>query len=178
MIFRTTMTRSTAVLVSLVASSLVVFAPLAQSTIPPDQGVRAKTPAPAHASRHKSSPYRPVGLPDSGKAYYQSLWGVDDFVVRSTASGNLIRFSYRVTDPARAKALGDKKATPYLFGHRSRAMLQIPVMSKVGQLRQTGAPQAGKEYWMVFSNKGNLVKPGDRVSVIIGSFHADGLMVE
>jgi hypothetical protein len=31
---------------------------------------------------------------------------------------------------------------------------------------------------MVFSNKGNLVKPGDRVNVVIGTFHADGLMVE
>jgi hypothetical protein len=31
---------------------------------------------------------------------------------------------------------------------------------------------------MVFSNKGDLVKRGDRVNVIIGSFHADGMMVE
>jgi hypothetical protein len=30
----------------------------------------------------------------------------------------------------------------------------------------------------VFSNKGNLVKRGDRVNVMIGAFHADGLMVE
>ena len=61
---------------------------------------------------------------------------------------------------------------------RSRALLQVPVMDKVGQLRQTGTPIAGQEYWMVFSNKGNLVKPGDRVNVIIGSFRAEGLMVE
>jgi hypothetical protein len=31
---------------------------------------------------------------------------------------------------------------------------------------------------MVFSNKGNLVKPGDEISVVIGKFHADGLIVE
>jgi len=29
-----------------------------------------------------------------------------------------------------------------------------------------------------FSNKGNLVKAGDRVNVMIGTFHADGLLVE
>ena len=98
--------------------------------------------------------------------------------VSHTASGNLIRFSYRVTEPEQAKVLGDKKATPYLLGQRSRALLQIPVMDKVGQLRQTGTPKAGQEYWMVFSNKGNLIKPGDRVNVMIGSFRADGLMVE
>jgi hypothetical protein len=31
---------------------------------------------------------------------------------------------------------------------------------------------------MVFSNKGNLVHPGERVNIIIGKFHADGLLVE
>jgi hypothetical protein len=31
---------------------------------------------------------------------------------------------------------------------------------------------------MAFSNKGNLVRPGERVNVIIGKFHADGLLVE
>jgi hypothetical protein len=57
-------------------------------------------------------------------------------------------------------------------------MLQVPVMENIGQLRQAVKPETGKEYWMVFSNRGNLVKVGDRVNVIIGTFHADGLMVE
>jgi hypothetical protein len=30
----------------------------------------------------------------------------------------------------------------------------------------------------VFSNKGDLIKRGDRVNVAIGMFHADGLVVE
>jgi len=136
----------------------------------------ALTAAPSPA--RKVSPYRPEKITKSAKTYYVTTWGVDKLRVSHTASGNLIRFSYRVSDPARAKALGDKKATPYLLGQRSRALLQVPVMDKVGQLRQTGTPQAGQEYWMVFSNKGNLIKPGDRVNVMIGSFHADGLMVE
>ena len=126
----------------------------------------------------RKSPYRPIKLTHNAKNYYIAAWGVDRLKVTHTASGNLIRFSYRVTEPARAKVLGDKKATPYLYGQRSRALLQIPVMDKVGQLRQTGTPQAGLEYWMVFSNKGNLVKPGDRVNVMIGAFRAEGLMVE
>ena len=60
---------------------------------------------------------------------------------------------------------------------QARVRLEIPTMEKVGQLRQTTPPEAGKSYWMVFSNKGSLVKPGDRVSVIIGAFRADGLYV-
>lgn len=126
----------------------------------------------------KVSQFHPVSVPNKAKTYYEAAWGVDNLLVRRTASGNLIRFSYRVTDPVRAKALGDNHATPYLYGQRSHAVLHIPVMDKIGQLRQTGAADTGKEYWMVFSNKGDLVKSGDRVSVIIGTFHADGMMVE
>jgi hypothetical protein len=134
--------------------------------------------ATAPSTARKASPYQPVKVPDRAKNYYVAAWGVDKLKVSYTASGNLIRFSYRVTDPERAKVLSDKKATPYLFGQKSRALLQIPVMDKVGPLRQTGTPDPGQEYWMVFSNKGNLIKPRDRVNVMIGSFHADGLMVE
>ncbi len=51
-------------------------------------------------------------------------------------------------------------------------------MEKVGQLRQSSTSQAGKSYWMAFSNKGRLVKRGDRVNVVIGKFRADGLVVD
>jgi hypothetical protein len=136
----------------------------------------ARTTTPTQV--RKVSPFHPVSVPNKAKTYYEAAWGVDNLLVRRTASGNLIRFSYRVTDPVRAKVLGDNHATPYLYGQRSHAVLHIPVMDKIGQLRQTGAADLGKEYWMVFSNKGDLVRSGDRVSVVIGTFHADGIMVE
>jgi len=117
-------------------------------------------------------------LSAKAKDYYSAAWGVDRLRVSYTASGNLIRFSYRVVEPKLAKALGDHESTPYLYAPRSHAMLQVPTMEKIGQLRQLGANEADQEYWMAFSNKGNLVRPGERVNVIIGKFHADGLLVE
>lgn len=137
------------------------------------QKVPAAQPAPA---RH--SPYRPEKLPQHAKDYYEATHGIDNMRVRHTASDNLIRFSYRVTNPAAAKQLGDRNAMPHLYGQTSHALLDIPVMDKIGQLRQSGPLQAGQEYWMVFSNKGNLVRPGERVNLLIGSFHIDGLVVE
>ncbi|MFX7894958.1 hypothetical protein ABTK48_19775, partial [Acinetobacter baumannii] len=89
--------------------------------------------------------------------YYGSYGGVDGLSVRLTASGNLIRLSYRVLDPAVAKVFADKNITPYLFDQRSRALVQVPAMDRIGQLRQTGQLERGRMYWMVFSNKGNLV---------------------
>ena len=56
--------------------------------------------------------------------------------------------------------------------------LVVPDMEKVGKLRQSSTPEAGKAYWMVFSNKGKFVKHGDHVNVVIGRFHADGLVVD
>jgi hypothetical protein len=117
-------------------------------------------------------------LSEKARAYYPAAWGVDHLRATYTSSGNLIRFSYRVLEPKLAKALGDHESTPYLYAPRSHAMLSIPTMEKIGQLRQLNAAEANKEYWMVFSNKGNLVRPGERVDVIIGKFHADGLLVE
>jgi hypothetical protein len=51
-------------------------------------------------------------------------------------------------------------------------------MENVGKLRQGSAPVEGMSYWMAFSNSGRRVRPGDRVSVEIGQFHAIGLVVE
>ena len=141
------------------------------------QAVAASSAASAPPQR-KVSPFRQQRTSTKAQHFYESRFGVDKLKVSSTNSGTLIRFTYRVSDPELAASLGDKKNNPQLYGIRSRAVLQIPVMDKVGALRQANKPESGKEYWMVFSNKGNLVRPGDRVDVVIGQFHAEGLMVE
>ncbi|MGA3957199.1 hypothetical protein [Ralstonia pseudosolanacearum] len=129
-------------------------------------------------SARETSPYLPMKVPGHAMFYYGKYGGVDELSVRLTASGNLIRFSYRVIDPAVAKVFADKNMTPYLFAPRSGALVQVPAMDTVGQLRQVGQLEPGRSYWMVFSNKGNLIKPGDRVSVMAGAMHIDGLAVE
>jgi hypothetical protein len=161
--------------------SLAQAPPPAQSPAqsPPQSQSQSQAPAPPPpAVAHRASPYHAMTLTAKARDYYPAAWGVDHLRVNYTSSGNLLRFSYRVIDPKLAKALGDHESTPYLYAPRSHAMLQVPTMEKIGQLRQLGAGEANKEYWMVFSNKGNLVRPGERVDVIIGKFHADGLFVE
>ena len=174
--------RGTVIGVGLALVAGILYSPLAHAAADANGDTVVPAPAAAHpmppALPHKTSPYRQVKLTENAKNYYVAAWGVDRLKVSYTSSGNLIRFSYRVADPQRAKALGERQATPYMMGQRSHALLQVPVMDKVGQLRQSGTPLAGQEYWMVFSNKGNLVRPGDRVNVMIGTFRADGLMVE
>ncbi len=110
--------------------------------------------------------------------FYESAWGVDELHVRSTESGELIRFTYQVIDPERSKTLNDKKFEPSLIFPAGHIKLVIPSLEKVGQLRQSSTPVAGKSYWMAFSNPGRRVKRGDRVDIEIGSFRAEGLVIE
>jgi hypothetical protein len=93
-------------------------------------------------------------------------------------SGELIRFAWHVLDADKATPLNDKKVEPILLAPDALVKLVIPSLEKVGQLRQTSTPEAGKSYWMAFSNPGRTVKRGDRVDVVIGRFKAEGLVVE
>jgi hypothetical protein len=147
---------------------------MATAEAAPKKEEPASTPPPA---QQKHSPYRP-SQPDRVRDFYRAAWGIDDLKVQRTASGSLIRFSYLVVDSEQAKVLGDKQEKPQLIDFQRGVMLEVPIMDKVGQLRQTASLEAGRKYWMAFSNKGDVVKAGDRVNVVIGVFHADGLIVE
>ena len=117
-------------------------------------------------------------MPESARTYYALGWGVDQLSAKLAESGQLVRVSYRVVDPTKAQALHEKTSSPYLLDEKAHAVLQVPNMEKVGPLRQSGVAESGKSYWMVFSNKGSPVKPGHRVSLVIGSFRVDGLVVQ
>jgi hypothetical protein len=135
--------------------------------------------APALVASHSAVVSVPNSVINSREAAnYRRLWGIDDIHVRSTASGSLIRFSYRVIDSDKANILMDKKSPPLLIDESTHLALQIPVMEKIGQLRQVSKLQNGKEYWMAFSNKGHYVKPGNRVDLEIGNMRLEGLVIE
>jgi hypothetical protein len=114
----------------------------------------------------------------SATLYYGLIWGVDSLRAKYAESGEIIRFSYRVIDPEKAKTLNEKQNEPYLVDPQAGVKLVVPSLEKVGKLRQAMDPKAGKMYWMAFSNKGRLVRPGHRVNVEIGNFKAMGLIVE
>jgi len=109
--------------------------------------------------------------------YYERTWGVEIVGVRRVSSGYMLEFRYRVLDPEKAKPLTDKTVRPYLHDEASGVTLSVPALEKVGEVRQTATPQADRSYYMLFGNPGQIVKPGNRVSVVIGKFRADGIIV-
>ncbi len=164
----------TLILLIVLASGIFVSTARAQSA------QAEKSPAPTRTASGVAVPtrYLPNRLPKRARMYFGGIWGVDSLRIKRVESGEIIRFSWRVLDADKAKELNDKKAEPALIDPQARVSLVVPSLEQVGQLRQSAPPEAGKSYWMAFSNQGRLVKRGDRVSVLIGQFRVDGLVVE
>jgi hypothetical protein len=159
-----------------VAALIVVSTALAQQSQPAPPASSTKNSAqPAGAATTRARYH--AGVPKRAVQYYGMVWGVDSLDVKWTESGEVVRFSYRVLDPAKAAMLNDKKYEPSLIDPQAGVSLVVPSLEKVGKLRQSSAPESGKTYWMAFSNKGRHVKKGDRVNVVIGNFRAEGLVV-
>ena len=91
----------------------------------------------------------------------------------------MIDFRYKVLDPVKAATLADRQAKPYLLDQATGAKLSVPRSPKVGPLRQAAENlTAGKVYFALFSNPGKLVKQGNKVTVVVGGFRAENLVVQ
>jgi hypothetical protein len=175
--------RRPVLLAGFLASSIVFSPALAAAAQEPgvptqaEQAVTSPVASPTPAAAPLGSISRTVNSTRAAMMY-RRLWGIDNITLKATASGAVIRFSYLVEDANKAKVLNDKNQEPYLVVQKTGTKLEVPATEKVGKLRQTATPENGREYWMVFQNASHVVQPGDRVNIVIGPFHADGLVVE
>jgi hypothetical protein len=133
---------------------------------------------PVSVGAQSASPAGQASAPAAAPRFNGAVWGIDSLGVKYTESGEIVRFSYRVLDPEKAKPLSDKKLEPFLIDPQAGVRLVVPSMDKIGLLRQSSTPEAGKSYWMGFSNRGRMVRPGHRVDIVIGNFRAEGLAVD
>lgn len=105
--------------------------------------------------------------------------GIESVAIRQTSAGYMLDYRYKVVDPALAAVMLNRKNKPYLMHEASGKVLAVPVTAKVGPLRQsTLKPEAGRIYFMMFGNAGKLVRPGDRVTLIVGQHRIEHLTVE
>lgn len=160
------MFRHVALLAGVLASSLLVTVSAQAQSKPKsvDRSPKAIAAAQLNWVRHHA-------------AYIRRTWGIDIAGVRWVSSGYMLEFSYRVLDPDKAKPLNDRSNRPYLMDVASGVTLSVPALENVGEVRQSSIPIANHIYFMVFGNPGKIVKPGNRVSIAIGKFHVDGLVV-
>lgn len=107
-------------------------------------------------------------------------WGVEVIGISQTAGGFMLDFRFRVVDEKKALPLFDHRIKPYITAERSGINLPVPVGAKTGAMRPTNRGKnikADKTYYMVFANPDMHLKPGDKVSVVIGDFRVEHLTV-
>jgi len=105
-------------------------------------------------------------------------WGVEVLSIRLTANNYMLDFRYRVLDTEKASPLFTWKVKPYLIDQASGAKFLVPSPPKVGSLRSTRKPEANRNYFMMFANPAQFIQKGNRVTVVIGDFKAENLVVE
>jgi hypothetical protein len=133
-------------------------------TASPDPARTARR-APGMQWRHDSS-------------YYKRNWGVDVIGVHRVSSGYMLTLRYRVLDAERAKPLHNKALKPYLIDETTGNRLAVPTMENIGELRESPTPEVNRVYFIMFGNPGKLVRPGSRVSVVIGDFRLNDIVVD
>lgn len=116
-------------------------------------------------------------LSASQNLYFRRNWGVEVIGIHPVSSGLMLNFRYRITDPVKAKTLNDMKSKAYVIDNVTGTCLAVPAMEKLGELRSGATPETDRIYFMIFGNPGRLVKPGGSVSVVVGNFRVDGLVV-
>lgn len=107
-------------------------------------------------------------------------WGIRLISLRLTAAGYMIDFRFRVLNVEKSKNFFDQRVKPHLVVERSNAKLPIPMAAKVGAFRTTNRGQnikPNKTYYMVFGNPDAHVKSGEKVTMVIGDFKAEHLIV-
>jgi len=108
----------------------------------------------------------------------EEQWGIEITSLRLTSNDHMLDYRYRVLDADKATDLFKRQIKPYLIHQETGQVMAVPETAKLGPLRNSNIPQEGRIYWMFFGNAGNLIQPGDKVTVVIGDFRREDLVVE
>jgi len=120
-----------------------------------------------------------AALAGSSAQRWKDTWGIELSSLRLSARGYMIDFRYRVLDPEKAAALSNRALKPYLIDQVTGVKLAVPNTPQVGPMRQTAVKvEPGRIYATLFSNRGQVVKAGSKVTVVIGDCRLENLAVE
>ena len=110
--------------------------------------------------------------------HVEEKWGIKPLSIRQTAEGYMLDFRYRIIDAEKASPFFKPEIKPYLIDEASGAVMAVPNVPKVGSMRSTRKPLKDRNYTILFANPQKYIKPGSKVTVVIGDFKAEHLVVE
>jgi hypothetical protein len=108
----------------------------------------------------------------------EKKWGIRPLSIRQTADGNMLDFRYRITDAEKASPFFSPAIKPIIIDEDTGAVMAVPNVPKVGSMRSTRKPLKDRNYFILFANPQKHIKPGHKVTVVIGDYRAEHLVVE
>ena len=105
-------------------------------------------------------------------------WGMDIQSIRPAAAGRMLNFRYKVIDPMKVASFMGQKTKAHIINQATNKKLIVSSMPKIGTFKgDNHMLTKGKTYTFLFSNPGGI-KSGDMVTVLIGDFIVEDLVVE
>lgn len=128
------------------------------------------------------APARDATAAPAPLARTSETWGVEPIALRLSAAGHMLDFRMRVLDAEKAAPLLVRKTECFLIAEKTGQVLQVARSPKIGALRSTvrteGMVKEDRIYGALFTNPGRLVRAGDQVTLVIGEFRAEHLVVQ
>ena len=160
-------------LLTLIVSIVAIMLPRIASGAPADaEWQPPPMPEPTAFARLDITPEKAQELAE--------VWGVELLGMRLTAADYMLDFRFHVIDADKALPLFDHRIKPYIIADRSQIKLPVPMAAKVGAFRPTNRGKnitSGRSYYMIFGNPDRHVKQGETVTVVIGDFLVESLLV-
>jgi hypothetical protein len=107
----------------------------------------------------------------------EEQWGIRILGIRRSAANYMLDFRYRVLDAEKAKPIFHRKTRPYLIDQASGTKLIVFSSPKTGPMRSTDTPKVDRNYFTFFANPGRFIQAGNKVTVVIGDFKVENLVV-
>jgi predicted secreted protein len=108
----------------------------------------------------------------------EKRWGIRPLSIRQTADGHMLDFRYRIIDAEKASPLFSPTIKPIIIDEDTGAVMAVPNVPKVGSMRSTRKPIKDRNYAILFANPHKHIKPGHKVTIVIGDYRAEHLVVE
>lgn len=104
-------------------------------------------------------------------------WGIKIEYAMLSAGGYMVDFRFRVLNVEKAAPIFDRKVMPRMIDQATGAEFIVPSPPKVGPLRSGGNIKEGKVYFIFFANPARYVKSGNKITVLIGDFRLEDVVV-
>ena len=105
---------------------------------------------------------------------FEEQTGIRIARIALTAGTGLIDFRYQVLDPERAIVVHDRGSPPVIVDEKNQQV----IAERFGHQGHTDTLHAGRTYFLLFVNRHEWVKRGDRASVKIGNFVLEHVPVQ